>query len=92
MVLLNLVATDIVISSVGLPLDFAAALNRGWTFGRTFCNFLGFLHTFTGFYLIFEYMKHCLVANIFRYWFHLYFECFSFFEVFDPSHEKSKLI
>jgi len=49
MVLLNLIATDVVISAFGLPLDFAAAISRGWVFGRPLCNFVGFLHTFTGF-------------------------------------------
>lgn len=47
-VLMNLIVTEFVMMTVGLPFDIVAAYDKGWKLGYTPCLFLGFLMTSTG--------------------------------------------
>lgn len=47
-VLMNLIVTEFVMMTAGLPFDIIAAYDKGWKLGYTPCLFLGFLMTSTG--------------------------------------------
>lgn len=47
-ILLNLSVSDFLISAVGTPMSFAAAVNRGWFFGDVLCKMYAFAMTLTG--------------------------------------------
>ena len=47
-VLMNLIVTEFVMMTAGLPFDIIAAYYKGWKLGYTSCLFLGFLMTSTG--------------------------------------------
>ena len=48
MLVLNLLVTELIVASVGLPLEFVAATQFGWKMGETACKAFGFLLTFLG--------------------------------------------
>ena len=48
MLVLNLLVTELIVASVGLPLEFVAAIQFGWKMGETACKAFGFLLTFLG--------------------------------------------
>ena len=45
---MNLIVTEFVMMTAGLPFDIIAAYDKGWKLGYTPCLFLGFLMTSTG--------------------------------------------
>ena len=45
---MNLIVTEFVMMTGGLPFDITAAYYKGWKLGYTPCWFLGFLMTSTG--------------------------------------------
>ncbi|KAG8197015.1 hypothetical protein JTE90_004287 [Oedothorax gibbosus] len=48
LILLNLSISDFLISALGTPLSFAAAVNRRWIFGDALCQVYAFSMTLTG--------------------------------------------
>ena len=48
MLVLNLLVTELLVSSIGLPLECVAAYQYGWKMGETACIAFGFLLTFLG--------------------------------------------
>ena len=48
MLVLNLLVTELIVASIGLPLECVAAIQFGWKMGETACKAFGFLLTFLG--------------------------------------------
>ena len=46
--LMNLVFTELITASYGLPVDFIATYSYGWKMGRSLCEGTGFILTATG--------------------------------------------
>ena len=47
-VLMNMVLSEFVIASVGVPIDFTASIMGGWKASKSVCIFTGFTLTLTG--------------------------------------------
>ena len=47
-VLMNLIVTEFIMMTFGLPFDIVASYYQGWTLSYSSCLFLGFLMTITG--------------------------------------------
>ena len=45
---MNLIVSEFVMMTVGLPFDILAAYYNGWKLGYSSCLFLGFMMTLTG--------------------------------------------
>ena len=61
MLVLNLLVTELLVSSIGLPLECVAASQYGWKMGETACKAFGFLLTFLG-----NCISHLLKDNHFK--------------------------
>ncbi|XP_040577753.1 pinopsin-like [Lepeophtheirus salmonis] len=48
LLVLNLIVTEFLVSLFGIPIDFLSSFNRGWKFGRFFCQIVGFVLTYLG--------------------------------------------
>ena len=46
--LMNLVLTELITASYGLPIDFIATYSYGWKLGKPLCEATGFILTATG--------------------------------------------
>ena len=69
MLVLNLLVTELLVSSIGLPLECVAAYQYGWKMGETACKAFGFLLTFLGdwhFTLINSHIERYLAKKIIR--------------------------
>ena len=45
---MNLVLTELITASYGLPIDFIATYSYGWKMGKPLCEATGFILTATG--------------------------------------------
>ena len=45
---MNLVLTELITASYGLPIDFIATYSYGWKMGKSLCEATGFILTATG--------------------------------------------
>ena len=45
---MNLILAELVIALYGVPVDFVAAVNRGWVVGEELCFATGFILTLMG--------------------------------------------
>ena len=45
---MNLVFTELITASYGLPIDFIATYSYGWKMGKPLCEATGFILTATG--------------------------------------------
>ena len=55
MLVLNLLVTELLVSTIGLPMEFVAAYQYGWKMGETVCKASGFLFTVLGAYILHAY-------------------------------------
>ena len=54
--LMNLIFAELINCSYGISLDITAAMQYGWKLGPTVCNTTGFLLTFCGKWLLFNFI------------------------------------
>ena len=60
---MNLVLTELITASYGLPIDFIATYSYGWKMGKPLCEATGFILTATGKkYVILKF--YSLISNI----------------------------
>ena len=54
---MNLVLTELITASYGLPIDFIATYSYGWKMGKSLCEATGFILTATG--------KKCVILKFY---------------------------